>query len=157
MTAPFVALYVSSRSLSPNQLSSIQHTFDTAQDYPEIDPVPGWIRAVPSSEWAIGMSAEDIFARHSDSEETNSDYYFKPIVVLDDRTAEDESVLLVSPVLRDDDEWEFLAIRFSPDRVPGAAMNLSISNQTLEDYADVSTNGIETVTIHIEAADTDSE
>ena len=39
--ADHIALYVSSADVSAQQRAQLQHAFDTAQDFPEIDPRPG--------------------------------------------------------------------------------------------------------------------
>lgn len=129
-----VALYISSPNLSSSQQSQIQQEFDTAQDYPAVPPRPGYIEPVPSQEWAVGLSPEDILSRHRSQHVPQ--YAAKPIVILDDRTVEDGSILVVAPVLNDDTgAFEFKALRFVAGRVPAAAVNIQIGNQTLNDVS----------------------
>ena len=129
--ADTIALYVSSADVSARQRAQLQHAFDTAQDFPEIDPRPGYVRPVAHSEWALGRSAPEILARHR--EQHDAQFSAAPIVVLDARTARDSSVLLVSPVLGEGDELEFKSLRIDASRVPGAAVNIQLANQDLGD------------------------
>lgn len=104
-----IALYISSANIGDEKRTEIQHAFDTAQDYDKVPPNPGYISHVPSQEWAIGLSPEDILARHRTQHVPQ--YAAKPIVILDQRTAEDGSVLVVAPVLNDETgAFEFKAL-----------------------------------------------
>ncbi|KAL0574563.1 hypothetical protein V5O48_007400 [Marasmius crinis-equi] len=127
-----IALYVSSKDVTPELRAQIQHDFDTTHDEGR-QPRPGWIELVPDSEsWSIGLSSQAIHQKHSD--EYVPHYPRRPIVIMDDRTARDHSVLVVSPVVSEQtDQFEHAELRFVPHRVPDTAMNLVIGNQTLRE------------------------
>lgn len=55
-----IALYISSPNVGEERRTDIQRAFDTAQDYDKVPPNPGYIEPVPSQEWAIDLSPEDI-------------------------------------------------------------------------------------------------
>lgn len=130
-----VALYISSRNVGEEKCTDIQHAFDTARDYDKIPANPGYIEPVlPSQEWAIALSPEDILTRHRSQHVPQ--YAAKPIIILDARTANDGSVLVVAPVLNDETgALDFKAIRFDAARVPAAALNIQIGNQSLNDVS----------------------
>ncbi|EIM90575.1 uncharacterized protein STEHIDRAFT_107355 [Stereum hirsutum FP-91666 SS1] len=121
------------RNVGEEKCTDIQHAFDTARDYDKIPANPGYIEPVlPSQEWAIALSPEDILTRHRSQHVPQ--YAAKPIIILDARTANDGSVLVVAPVLNDETgALDFKAIRFDAARVPAAALNIQIGNQSLND------------------------
>lgn len=134
-----IALYITTPKLSQQQQGQIQHEFDTSTDDPS-SLEPGYIDPVPSQEWAIGLSPEDIFSRHKlQHPEGYSLYAINPIVIFDDRTVDDGSVLVVSTRYNDEtDAWECGTLRFEAGRVPLTAANLEISNQALNEVCRVS-------------------
>ncbi|KAF5337576.1 hypothetical protein D9758_016839 [Tetrapyrgos nigripes] len=130
-----IALYVSSSAVTPELRAQIQQNFDTAPSAGGTSHRPGYIELVPDSDgWSVGMSPENIHRKHS--EDYVPRYPRKPVVIMDERTAQDRSVLVVAPILdADTDQFKHMELRFVPSRVPDAAMNLEIGNQTLEEYA----------------------
>jgi len=127
-----IALYVSSSAVTPELQSQIQHDFDTTPGMAGTTR-PGWIEHVPNSKtWSIGLSPRDIHQRHS--QEYVPQYPRKPIIILDERTVRDGSVLVVSPALNEEtDQFEHAELRFVPRMVPDTAANLVIGNQTLKE------------------------
>ncbi|KAH8109288.1 hypothetical protein DFH11DRAFT_1731218 [Phellopilus nigrolimitatus] len=136
-------LYVSSASVTDALFAELVQVFDTAQDFPEFPPWSGFIHPVPDSEWALGEQPAEIYARHRQTR--FPEYLAKPVVVLDEQTARDKSVLVLSPLLTDDGVFVLHGVRFDARKVPGAAVNLSIGNQGLDDYYDIQFKGFETV------------
>ncbi|KAL0571437.1 hypothetical protein V5O48_010527 [Marasmius crinis-equi] len=128
-----IALYVSSKDVTSEIRDQIQHDFDTTHDEGR-DPRPGWIELVSDSEsWSIGLSSQAIHEKHS--AEYVPRYPRRPIVILDDRTARDRSVLVVCPTISEEtDDWVHQELRFAPRRVPDTAINLVIGNQSLQEY-----------------------
>jgi len=132
MPEPNIALYISSSAVSPELQAQIQHDFDTTPGMAG-NARPGWIEHVPNSHtWSIGLSPQDIHQRHS--QQYVPLYPRRPIIILDERTARDRSVLVVAPMLNEEtDEFEHAELRFVPRMVPDTAANLVIGNQTLRE------------------------
>ena len=63
------------------------------------------------------------------------EYLAKPVVVADAQTAIDKSVLVLAPVLEENGEFVLYGVRFAAAKVPGAAMNIEISNQDIIDVS----------------------
>ncbi|THU87521.1 hypothetical protein K435DRAFT_867228 [Dendrothele bispora CBS 962.96] len=129
-----IALYVSSSAVTPECQAQIHHDFDTAPSVSGGQASPGWIEFVPESKtWSVGLSPEAIHTKHS--EQFVPRYPRRPVIILDERTARDGSVLVVSPVVNEQtNQFEYSDLRFVSRRVPDAAMNLVIGNQTLAEY-----------------------
>ncbi|KAF5358587.1 hypothetical protein D9758_007711 [Tetrapyrgos nigripes] len=130
-----IALYISSSSITPERRAQIQHALDTTSTEHGQGPArPGWIEFVPDSNtWSIGMSSQDVHQKHS--QENVPHYPRRPIIILDERTAQDGTLLVVSPAVDEEtDQWKHVELRFALRRVPDTAMNLVIGNQTLEEY-----------------------
>ena len=129
-----VALYVASLDVSQDCLDRLQRIFDTSQDYPEIPPNPGYIHHIVEADtWANDLGLEEIYERHR--REYYPTFYAKPIALVDRRTSEDESVILVAPELGESGEFETKWLRIDSVRVVGAAMNLEISKQSVDDVS----------------------
>lgn len=132
-----IGLYITSSQVTPNKHQNLQQIFDTAKDFPESKPKPDYVRLVPDSQWAENASITEIFARHRREQIRN--FSAKPIVILDERTAEEkegeETVLLVGPDVDENGDWrdEPVVLRFDPHRVPGAAINVQLSNQSMKE------------------------
>jgi hypothetical protein len=136
-----IPLYVTSTSITPEHLTTLQEIFDTAQDYPEAPARQDLIKHVPNSEWTHNALISDIFARNR-REGLSAGFAAKPVVIADERTsselsrnAEEVTVLLVGPDVDDAGEWkpEPVVLRFVAGRVPVAAVNVQLSNQSMED------------------------
>ncbi|KAL0573768.1 hypothetical protein V5O48_008183 [Marasmius crinis-equi] len=127
-----VALYVSSKDVTPDLCAQIQQDFDTANG----SQGPCYVRFVLGSDnWTIGLSPEEIHHKHSAEYTPESRHVLRPIVVLDERTAKDRSVVIVSPgVSAQTNEFGHAELRFVPSRAPDAVANLEIGNQTLREY-----------------------
>lgn len=129
-----VALYVASLEVSQDCLNRLQRIFDTSQDYPEIPPNPGYIHHIVEADtWANDLGLEEIYERHR--REYYPTFYAKPIAVVDRRTSEDESVILIAPELGENGEFETKWFRIDSVKVVSAAMNLEISNQSVDDVS----------------------
>ncbi|KAF7348716.1 hypothetical protein MVEN_01390500 [Mycena venus] len=126
-----VPLYTTSSEVSDGLIEELQTTFHSAPS----SPPPGLIRRVPNSGWAIGCSPTDVLKRHR--EDHIREFTAKPLVILDDQTVRDKTVLLVEPRLGEDgaplQPIEARSLRFEPSTVSVTAMNLKISNQSIEE------------------------
>jgi hypothetical protein len=138
-----IALYVSDPAVTPELRAQIQHHFDTAPTVGrQNNPRPDYIEFVPGSDtWSIGMSSKDIHEKHS--QEYVPRYPRKPIIILDERSAKDSSVLVIALIVDEEtDEFKHMETRFVPSRVPDAAMNLEIGNQTLQEVLSFFSEGL---------------
>ncbi|KAJ7711327.1 hypothetical protein B0H16DRAFT_1628993 [Mycena metata] len=126
-----VPLYTTSSEVSDGLIEELQTTFHSAPS----SPPPGLIQRVPNSDWAIGRSPTDVLKRHR--EDHVREFSTKPLVIMDDQTARDKTVLLVEPRLGEDgaplQPIEARSLRFEPSKVSVTAMNLKISNQSIEE------------------------
>lgn len=132
-----VALYVSSPNADTKIIDALQNTFDHPQDYPEIPTQPNYIHHLTeANEWSmtgnLNVGYEQIYERHR--KENYPAFYAKPIIILDERTTKDRTVVMVSPTL-DDNSGRFVTkwFRLVPEKV--VAMNLQISNQDINDVS----------------------
>lgn len=168
-----IALYITTLSFTPEHLSALLQTFDTAQTEYPLDPFPDYIRprlpfpdispastsqpdgsesSTPASSststtnWALGLSSDEIWTRHT--AEWRPPNYAKgewdewarsPIVVVDERTVKDGSVLVVDTDYIHDESEEgrqaLKGVRFEPVHVPVAVANLEIANLGLGDVS----------------------
>lgn len=128
---PNVATYISSSNITPDLYKELQHIFNTYKVFPEIDAMEGYIAPAPDSSWAIGLNPLGIFARHQ--EENVSRYLYDPVVILDEQTARDMSVVIVSGVINEQEQEEAKMLRIAPQMVQVVASNLEIANQALDD------------------------
>ncbi|KAJ7148958.1 hypothetical protein C8R43DRAFT_1007799 [Mycena crocata] len=126
-----VPLYTTSSEVSDALVEELQATFHSAPS----SPPPGLIERVPNSDWAIGCSPTDILKRHR--EHHIREFAAKPLVILDNQTARDKTVLLVEPRLGEDgapqQPIEARWLRFEPSTVSVTAMNIKISNQSIKE------------------------
>jgi hypothetical protein len=126
-----VPLYTTSSEVNDGLIEELQATFHSAPS----SPPPGLIQRVPNSDWAIGCSPTDILQRHR--EDHIREFTAKPLVILDDQTVRDKTVLLVEPQLGEDgaplQPIAARSLRFEPSTVSVMAMNLKISNQSIEE------------------------
>ncbi|KAI0073267.1 hypothetical protein K474DRAFT_232529 [Panus rudis PR-1116 ss-1] len=132
-----IALYISSDAVTPEIQAEIQHIFDT---YPclGITPDPGYIKQVPASDWAKGLKPLEIYDEHGRDHPV---FRPSPIVILDERTAKDKSVVIVDEDWgeeEDEDGNQKLvpkSLRCVPEWVQMVVVNLSIGNQNLWEFA----------------------
>jgi len=75
------------------------------------------------------MTVEEIYRRHS--EERRKGFWRSPIIVMDDRTAKDKSVVLVAHSLLPRGRAVLKAVRFDPTQVVSACMNLEVANMDI--------------------------
>ncbi|TCD67577.1 hypothetical protein EIP91_012207 [Steccherinum ochraceum] len=133
-----VALYISGRSITPSQTTALIHTFDTHQEWPTIPPMQDLFQCMENAEWALGLASSEIYARHCEamkaSETFRAAWLYKPVVILDDRTATDETVVMAGTVMREDGESEYGDMRIVKEKVNSAAVNIQIGNQTLWEF-----------------------
>ncbi|KAJ7672213.1 hypothetical protein DFH06DRAFT_1175659 [Mycena polygramma] len=126
-----IPLYTTSEQVNDGLIEELQITFHSAPS----SPPPGLIQRVPNSDWAIGRSLSDILRRHR--EEHIREFAAKPLVILDDQTVADKTVLLVVPRLGEDGEplqlIEARWLRFEPSTVSITAVNLQIGNQSMDE------------------------
>lgn len=129
-----VALYVSSSKINSELLKALLNIFNSSQDYPEIPPRPDYICHLPEADiWSLNAGYEQIYKKHRT--EYYPAFYAKPIVIADERTSEDKTIVMVSPELQDSGEFVTRWFRIVPERVVGAAANLQISNQDINDVS----------------------
>jgi hypothetical protein len=125
-----VPLYTTSSEVSDGLIEELQATFHSAPS----SPPPGLIQRVPNSEWAIGCSPTDILKRHR--EDHVREFTAKPLVIMDDQTARDKTVLLVEPRLGEDgaplQPIEARLLRFEPSKVSVIARISRLATRALK-------------------------
>ncbi|KAH8093790.1 hypothetical protein BXZ70DRAFT_1010384 [Cristinia sonorae] len=144
-----VPLY-SSTILTTSTITSFLHSFHTGKDSAGygVELLDGFIVPVPDAEWALSLSAEEIFRRHS--EEVKKEprvekrmWVFQPVLVIDERSVQDGSVVVGSWEARyqsDDEDGEmklvegFESVRIVKEQIQSVAANIYIGNQDLETY-----------------------
>lgn len=135
MSRSQVASYVSSSAVSAELAARVEHAFDTSEN-------PGLIRPIRCSDylWALGYSPEMIYERH-EAYWRCEDTYSGPIIILDERTARDESVLMVDTEPYEDGEgkksWALKSMRCTGGWAPAVAANLVISNMWFSEVRQV--------------------
>lgn len=136
-----VALYVSSPLITPSQVTDLICVFHTHQEWPTIPPMQDLFHCVDNAEWALGLPSQDIYARHCEAMKASAEFraawLFRPVMILDDRTVSDETVLMASNVMREDGESEYGDMRTVKERVNSAAANIQIGNQTLREVCSI--------------------
>lgn len=105
------------------KLSALLATFNASQYCPQ----PDNIAPSTSADATHGMSPAEIYAHHWSKIPETAGISGDPIVVLDEQTIIDDTVLVVSQ--GEDDEP--LMLRFIPEQAPLAVSNLQIGNQEL--------------------------
>lgn len=157
MSPTRIALYITSRSLTHQHLSAIVQTFDIGRPDSSLDPYPDYIRPrLPisptsqpgnsSTNWALDLSIEAVWARHKSEYRApeageSAEWAENPIVIADERTLRDESVLVVDRVYDEEAENEVLGVRFEPADVPLTVANLEIANMDLSEVSTVIVGG----------------
>lgn len=68
-------------------------------------------------------------------EEDSREWAQKPIVIADERTVSDGSVLVVDTVIEEDDSFTLKGVRFEAVHVPLTVANLEISNMSLDEVS----------------------
>lgn len=150
MSPPRIALYITTRSLTHQHLSAIVQAFDIGRPGSSLDPCPDYIRPrLPISptfqpgnsptNWALDLSIEAVWARHKSDEDT--EWANHPIVIADERTLRDGSILVVDIVYDEEAENEVLGVRFEPADVPLTVANLEIANMDLSEVSTVIVGG----------------
>ena len=137
------AVYVSSPKITPEDIERFYHIFDTEVESDSYDPVADYIRAVPDATWAHNLDPQAIYARHR--ELNNSAFLLQPVVIMDDRTKEDDTVLLLYPVHDYDEEgggddldYKVQELRCAPRSLTPVLQNLEIGNMDFEEVLHVS-------------------
>lgn len=97
-----------------------------------------------TTNWALGLSQAEIWARHTAewhpanyANGEQDEWAHNPIVVVDDRTVRDGSVLVVDTDYEDGEEMRQVlkGVRFESVYVPVAVANLEIANLMLSDVS----------------------
>lgn len=127
-----IALYISSASVTAAQVQRLQHIFDTFQELPEVPLTPGYIHAVDAT-WALNLDPEAIYNKHKS--DYSSVYFEAPILILDERSATDDTVVVVPPDYVDKDTYNHMQLRCAPEKVSLLAANLEIANTDLSEVS----------------------
>jgi len=133
------ALYVSSLAITPADVQRFHRIFDTEPESALYDPVPTYIRAVEDATWALNLDPKAIYQKHR--EENNAAFLRDPVVIMDDRTARDESLLLLYPEYEDYDAetpstYKLQEMRVAPRSLTPILQNLEISNMDFYEFAE---------------------
>ena len=98
--------------MTPGQIQRLQYIFDTYQELPELPPLKD---VVEDAAWAVDMDPQSIYQRHEAG--SHSKYIAGLLVILDEQTAKDDTVMIVSPELLDEEEVH-MQMRCTPEKVP---------------------------------------
>ncbi|EJD35587.1 hypothetical protein AURDEDRAFT_188671 [Auricularia subglabra TFB-10046 SS5] len=145
MAFPRVALYQTC-AIPADVLQRIQHALDTnGQDG---FPPPGHISLTAAPDATHGMTPAQIHAHHWSA--LPPDTVGSPIVIMDEQTLRDDTLLVVAAKPEPDDSEDegdpaldafelgagsgILGVRFAPAAVPLTVVNLQIGNQDLTSY-----------------------
>ncbi|THH32361.1 hypothetical protein EUX98_g1803 [Antrodiella citrinella] len=137
------AIYVSSPAIIPADIERFYRIFDTEAESDAYDPFPDYIRAVEDATWALNLDPKSIYERHV--ADKNAAFISDPVVIMDDRTAKDESLLLLSmapdyanlpPDTDWDGEYSLQEMRVAPRSLTPILQNLEISNMEFNEFAD---------------------
>lgn len=119
-----IATYTSDPAVTSDLQRELQQIFDTYKVFPEIDATVGYISLVPDSTWAFGLEPLNIWARHCKEDAPNTEYCYKPIVIVDAQTVRDKTVLIVADFLNANDVSEARILRIAPPHGRLVACNL---------------------------------
>ncbi|KAH8109299.1 hypothetical protein DFH11DRAFT_1548427 [Phellopilus nigrolimitatus] len=111
----------------PSSLSSYRSSTPPRNTQSRLPCRDTYIHPVPDSEWALGKQPAVIYARRRQMRLPQ--YLVKSVVILDEQTARDKSVLVVMPILMEDGIYVKHGVRFDARK---AVANLGISNRGLE-------------------------
>ncbi|TCD68426.1 hypothetical protein EIP91_010827 [Steccherinum ochraceum] len=136
-----IALYVSSASVTAAQVQRLQHIFDTFQELPEVPVMPDFIHAVDGATWALNLDPEPIYKKHKS--DYSPEYFEAPILILDERSAKDDTVVVVHPEYVDQDTYKHIQLRSVPEKVSLLVANLEIANTDLFEMSeDLDADGV---------------
>ena len=105
------------------KLSSLLDTFNASPYCPQPDNI---IPSAPADA-THGMTPAEIYTHHWSKIPETAGISGDPVVVLDEQTLKDDTVVVVSQV----EDNTPLMLRFVPDQAPLAVSNLQIGNQDL--------------------------
>lgn len=132
------ALYISSPAITPADVERFYRIFDTEVESAMYDPVSDYIRAIEGATWALNLAPKDIYARHLEEVHQHPVFLRDPVVIMDDQTAKDESLLLLYPEHGDGGDI-LQEMRVAPRSLTPVLQNLEISNM---DFYEVSCRSI---------------